>query len=360
MKYRTERWNLLIASILILIVSILQWNRWGIKILQELEDGNFFFLGGPSLWYPTALFPTIVAIGYLLTFLISIGEVDFSQNDGVITITEKKGLIRQKAVIPLNSIISDSFSNIGIRWSALGCIVLLLSSYYLYADGISLLTYHAVFGYGIDTGVYYILQATVNIIAVILVMFFSPGEICIRSRLIDRVLVQIPVIWSGKQKKYLLNEYFQLMEHPIRERNSSIIDKSNLLLSLYGVILIIVVILTRIFLSFSNEVTRLVYLFVGILYLAIGIKKLTSNYRVGIWIETKMNYSRIIIEKIWIIGLSAIVMILTFGFYIYNLLFLNLASNPTLTAIINSMILLVITVPGVLLYILEMKKRSTS
>jgi hypothetical protein len=345
MKYLKGRWNLLIASVIIFNIAILQWNRWGINILQELDDGDFFFLGGPSLFYPTALFPSLVAVGYIITFFISLGKVEISENNNRMDITEKKGWITQEISIPYDSITSASFGNNELRWSALGTVVLILSSYYLFIDGISLLTYDAVYGFGIDTGIYYIVQASGNLIAVVFVIFFTPGEIRIRSTEIDRIIVSMPIIWSRNQKNWFGSKLSDLLRISTREKS---IDNHIIFLNMiYGVILISSSIISRIFLIFSNEILRILYLFIGIYYLTEGIKQFSVNSKYGLWMSELSQKPRKIFNRLILYASWIIIIAITLFTVINNTISIPPETNILLIALVNSIFLLIMLFPGI-------------
>ncbi|MBN2156723.1 MAG: hypothetical protein JW776_11840 [Candidatus Lokiarchaeota archaeon] len=346
MKYRKGSWNLLIASGVLTLIAILQWNRWGLQILQELDDGCFFFLGGPSLWYPTALFPSLVAIGYLIAFLCTLGTVEISSSDESLTIYEKKGLITQNVSLPLQSITEVSISNTEMTWSALGTIPLALSSYYLFMDGISLLNYHAVFGYGIDTGVYYVLQASGNIVAILLVFFWAPGQMVIRSNQLDRVIVQIPIIWNSKQKNRIERNLIDILEieskkHPTNE------NRINLVLVLYGMTLIALSIISRVFLIYSNDVLRLLFIFNGILYLTYGTKNFVPDTNNWLWFSHPNKSAFNLKKNTWILlslgGLIVVILLTS----INNLIFSFQAYQIFVTIFVNCIFFVVSVVPAV-------------
>jgi len=344
-KYYKGKWNLLLASVLTAFISILQGKRWGMNILQELDDGNFFFLGGPSLWYPTALFPSLVAIGYLITFFCSLGSIEINRDGDVLHIYEKNGLIRQKLSIRADSVTTISISNTKLRLSAIGAIVLVLSSYYLFIDGISLLSYHAVYGTGIDTGLYYVLQASFNVIAVVLVIFFTPGEIRIRSSEIDRIIMQIPFIASSKEKTEFLSEISRTLEIPATEQVNK--NHKDLMSLIWGIILISSAILSRIFLVFSNEVLRVIFIFVGILTINHGIKGISVTSQKGLWFSTINPYSRKKTIPFWFFIEWALIGIITVYTIINNLLFLPPGINFSLIILVNSLFVLILLFPGI-------------
>ena len=343
MKYRKEKWNLLIASVLIFIISILQWNRWGVKVLQELDDGCFFFLGGPSLWYPTALFPSLVAIGFLITFFCSLGTVEITKTEKMLQLNEKNGLIKQKVAIDTSSVESISISNKKFRASSIGVIVLILSSYYLYIDGISLLTYNAVYGIGIDTGIYYILQASVNILATVLVLFFSPGEIRICSSQVNRVIVNLPIIWRPKQRKSVLAELKRSLDISI-DTPTSLKRSENIVVLIYGIVLVILSILSRIFLVFSNEVIRIIYVFIGLMCITYSVKNSGENFERGIWFSTLTKRFQRNGIRMWILGITGLIVISTCFTIINNLIYVRIAPNLVLliTGICISVFLIII------------------
>ena len=96
MKFFKARWNHGAAAGVLIILSVIQGWRWGTDILQLQDEGNAFILGGPSLWYATALFPTMVGIGYLISWLGSLGGVEIHSEDSIIEISEKKLFRTQK------------------------------------------------------------------------------------------------------------------------------------------------------------------------------------------------------------------------------------------------------------------------
>ncbi|TFG20329.1 MAG: hypothetical protein EU530_03460 [Promethearchaeota archaeon] len=358
MKFHIGKWNLLIAGVLIAFISILQWKRWGINIVQELDDGNFFFLGGPSLWYPTALFPSLVAIGYLITFFCSLGFIEITREGEVLHFYEKNGLIRQKVSLRSDSVTTLSISNTKLRMSAIGAIVLVLSSYYLYIDGISLLTYHAVYGTGIDTGLYYILQASFNVIAIVFVIFFTPGEIRLHSLEIDRIIMQIPIFLTSQKKRDFLFEITQTLDISARGKENS--NHGDLLGLIWGVILFTSAILSRVFLVFSNEVLRIIYVFIGILIMSSAIKGMSVTSQKGLWFTETHPKSGMRTISLWFFLEWALIGIITVYTIINNLLYLISGINLYLIILMNCLFGLIVIFPGIWLgvaYIFKIRKK---
>ncbi len=355
MKFYKGKWNLLIAGVLISFISILQWKRWGINIVQELDDGNFFFLGGPSLWYPTALFPSLVAIGYLITFFCSLGFIEITREGEVLHFYEKNGLIHQKISLRSDTITTLTISNTKLRMSAIGAIVLVLSTYYLYIDGISLLTYHAVYGTGIDTGLYYILQASFNVIAIVFVIFFTPGEIRLHSSEIDRIIMQIPLFLTSREKSDFLFEITQTLNISARRKENC--NHGDLLGLIWGVILFTSAILSRVFSVFSNEVLRIIYISIGILLMSSAIKGMSVSSQKGLWFAEIYPKSRMRNINIWFFMEGTLIGIITVYTIINNLVYLTSGINLNLIILMNCLFCLIVIFPGIWLGIAYIFKR---
>ncbi|MHA1368749.1 MAG: hypothetical protein ACTSRA_03385, partial [Promethearchaeota archaeon] len=58
-------WSRAAVTGMLLLSSWFQYVAWGADLISEYNQGNWLFLGGPSLWYPTGFFPLIYS-----TFLI--------------------------------------------------------------------------------------------------------------------------------------------------------------------------------------------------------------------------------------------------------------------------------------------------
>jgi hypothetical protein len=333
MKYFKARWNYGAAGMILLVISIIQGWRFGYDILQELDDGCAFILGGPSLWYATALFPTIVGVGYLISWLLSVGNIEYTTGQSSVKISEKKLLRTQRLRLSRNEIDFISFSNTKLGWENVGLVLLVLSSYWLAIDAFTMLNYHAAFGLGIISARFYLLQVIANVCAIILILFFGPGKVLIRGEILGSVEFEFPLLLDAIRRtgRYnLLKKDFNL----IALRIPKSLQRHLVVILLYGLLLFVVSITSRIFNVFSNEPLRILYIVVGVWCFAYSVKNLFPDGKKWLW-KSANNKGKIKItiskSPLVLVGFTLFCTCLT---VIFNLV--NLPKSPVLLRLIIS------------------------
>jgi hypothetical protein len=195
-KFLAIAWNRWIAILLLGTISLIYAQIFTVAFLSEGIIGNWLFLGGPSLWWATNALNMLALIYLILYSFLTMKKCTITLGDALIM--HEKHLWRTEiTTIPKESILAISLhtSRIGGRngW----IIFFVLQIWYLIVDGLAWVCNPDAFGFGLLTGWAYIIQAFVDLIALVLLVGFPPIE-CKITTLNDIFTGTIP----GMHPKY--------------------------------------------------------------------------------------------------------------------------------------------------------------
>ena len=116
---------------------------------------------------------------------------------------------------------------------------------------------------------------------------------------------------------------------------------------IYGCVLFSASVLSRVFSVFSNEILRLVYIFVGILSITYGTKKISSDTQNGLWFSVLSEQAQKNKEQIWGYSLWLLTVFVTLFTIINNTLVVYLDINLNLIIVVNCLFGLIAVSPGI-------------
>ena len=94
----------LIAAVLMLGMAAINMSTFGTLIDTENHIGEWFFLGGPSMFYPMSAFMFLVGLGLLLHTIFSTALIRFQKTEHFYTIEEYRLMLPWKTEIPIEEI----------------------------------------------------------------------------------------------------------------------------------------------------------------------------------------------------------------------------------------------------------------
>ncbi len=278
-------WSRLAAALIMGGVSMWNLISFGSEIAFSNADGNWFFLGGPSLFYPTGFFPLLFSVGLLIYFVFSISIVKIIDSKSNIIMIQQKFGMAKYTNIPKNNIQEVLLSNKKMNAMYLWIVVLGVPIWFLGADGLTFLTNPHSFGMGITTGLHFIFQAFSLLVGLILLVGIHPIHLQI-SDLKNRYILRYSLLPNRKNKNRKLWNMFQTEKQKSKQKsekkfkqkspkNKSLIDKFSNNCSfealkkdprfLFGFLFIILAIVSRIFKIFAGEPLAVTLFLTGII-----------------------------------------------------------------------------------------------
>ncbi|MHA1791990.1 MAG: hypothetical protein ACTSVI_05045 [Promethearchaeota archaeon] len=206
----------LLAAILLLVSSWMQAQKWGVVLFSEHIGANWLFLGGPSLWFPTGLFPLIYGAFILVYLPFHPKKVTISLNDRKISIKDKRYWhVKEKKLefAEIKNVVVKPLSRSSwLFWTfPLG-----LQAYFLLQDGLAYLLNPFAFGVGIEAGWSYLFQAAILLASLIILLMASHLKLIIHA---ENVVVKLKAwIWT-KNARRVMQALKNLPHHLQQERD---------------------------------------------------------------------------------------------------------------------------------------------
>ncbi|MHA1793644.1 MAG: hypothetical protein ACTSVI_13445 [Promethearchaeota archaeon] len=262
-----------VAGSMLFFLSIASLAVYGISYGHLNEQGTWLVLGGGSLFFPTGLIPMILGIGLLVFCAFSFMKIKFDREGDKLTISElrfPRAMITEIDMKDIETIeLSNRYTGPKYIWS----VILMISIVYLYIDGFSFLLNTVATEGGVITGIAYLLSATVQLIALLLLLFNSQYMLRIISK--DKIyeLQFYPVTWKFLKRT---NLNFMLFPSEKKKYNGISMDKirqrSDFKKLLTGIFFVFIGIVSRIYYMYAGEIYRFGLFIAGIILIVEGIK----------------------------------------------------------------------------------------
>ncbi|WP_371802088.1 hypothetical protein [Candidatus Lokiarchaeum ossiferum] len=160
-----------IAAVIILLLAAINMSVFGTAIDDENHLGSWFFLGGPSMFFPMSAFMFLIALGLLGYTLFSTAIFTFTKTKHFYLIEERRIFIPLMTEIPRENIqgirITNAKTGPKYFWIILAAFNLILC----FTDGLYFLTNEFAFGSGLIVGKFYILTGIGHLIAIGILVF---------------------------------------------------------------------------------------------------------------------------------------------------------------------------------------------
>lgn len=167
LKFRSFASSRLILAFFSIILAGYNIFFYGFDLTTESLRGNWFVLGGPTLFYPLSVLPLVVAIGLVFYTLFSSAIITISKTPHLYRVEEYRFLAPWMTEIPRDQVrgIKMTNSHTGPKYAWI--FVLGIHIIWCYVEGFHFLLNPFTFGYGWAAGWSYIATATVQLIVLL-------------------------------------------------------------------------------------------------------------------------------------------------------------------------------------------------
>jgi len=200
----------IIVFFILIINSIVVGLNYGIEFLAGETRGNWLFLGGPSLWYPTCAINTLVALGLAIFIIIASRRIVIKFNGNTIDILEERWkILKIKNAINLEDIEGIYLDSFKLNGKVLWIPLFGIQSFYLITDGIFLLSNPFAFGEGILTGILYLSIGLIDLIVLFILLISNQLTLIFETK-DDKFILPIFLEKKSDFNKFFLEFYRQL------------------------------------------------------------------------------------------------------------------------------------------------------
>jgi hypothetical protein len=314
-KIRSFASSRLLAAVLLFVMITYNAIKFGVDLTGENQLGNWFVLGGPTLFYPTSFVAVFIAAGLLAYTLLSASVITFSKTPHFYQIEEYRFLAPWMTEIPREDVKAIRFTNAHTGAKFLWVPVFGFHITLLYVDGIHLLVNPLNYGNAFLAAGTYIGSATIQLIVLLLLLLkthtlleivtdeklyelqFSPPSMMPIVRSAIEELFGVPAL-TAHSKPYQLAHI-----DPNPEDNSLSSMKSYFIKDwfqvLFGLGLILLGIISQVHTFYAGQWMRIVFYFFGFIFLLRGIKNDFSSPRSKIGIFHHQAKNELYLRREW-------------------------------------------------------------
>ncbi|MBN2153338.1 MAG: hypothetical protein JW839_17930 [Candidatus Lokiarchaeota archaeon] len=268
----------LIAGLLLFAMGVFFLVEYGVEFGGYNDVGNWFFLGGFSMFFPTGAFPLLVGAILLVISAFTYMKLNITRTPDHLVIDEMRFPRSMSVKIPLQDIQAMRLTNGRTGMRFLWVILFIIPVYFLYVDGFSFILNPDLYGMGtcgifpfMDgagecVGLAYLLSATVQLACMLLIVINSHYtiEIVTTDKLIE--IPYYPINYKSLKRSNLAHVLFDdegrgLPGEPV----ASIKQAGDVKRLACGALFVIIGIASRVFYLWAGEMLRFVLLIAGII-----------------------------------------------------------------------------------------------
>ncbi len=299
-KFRSFAKSRFIAAILMIGMATINISVFGTDIDTENHIGSWFFLGGPSMFYPMSAFMLLVGVGLLIYSLFSTVNIVFSKSENFYFVEEFRFPMPWMTEIPRDEVISARLTNAKTGAKYFWIILMSLNLILCFTDGFHFLLNPYAFGAGLLVGKFYVLTGFVHLTALCLLL------------LKHQTLLEIVT----KEKRYEINFNLPAVKSPdlvemikiCFDLNVSGDNDSNLTQTqvkdwrnlITGLIFLITGIVSVITFRFAGDPVRIVLYIFGFMLVVKGFKEDFSSSKNGFKILKSNENQELMVQKNWL------------------------------------------------------------
>ncbi len=288
-----------VAGLLLCLLGLASFVLFGASFGGFDYNGLWLFLGGLSLFYPTGMFPLLIGIMILLFSAFSFAKIrfsvhfpgeepKFSKEDGAYSI-ERTRFTRQDAILSIDEMrfprgmstripVKDiqvarlSSSKTGIKF--LWILPFIIPAYFLYVDGFSFLLNPNRSGSGELVGWAYLVSATVQVFAMLLLILRTQHVLEIITK--DRIYELH--IEPANLYTLVAGDLSRMLQLPVERgqvagtKLEPLVQPTDWKRVIIGCSFIFIAIAGRVWHFWAGEILRLILLIGGLVFLVEGIK----------------------------------------------------------------------------------------
>ncbi|QEE17930.1 hypothetical protein DSAG12_03768 [Promethearchaeum syntrophicum] len=299
-KFRSFAKSRFIAAILMIGMATINISVFGTDIDTENHIGSWFFLGGPSMFFPMSAFMLLVGIGLLIYSIFSSVNIIFSKSKNFYFIEEFRFPMPWMTEIPRDEVISARLTNAKTGPKYFWIILMSLNLILCFTDGFHFLLNPYAFGAGLLVGKFYILTGFVHLLAlcILLLKHQTLLEIVTKEKIYE-INFNLPAVKNPDLVEAISN-CFDLNvtgENESILKQTQIKDWRNLII---GLIFLITAIISVVTFRFAGDPLRIVLYIFGFILVVKGIKEDFSTSKNGFKILKSNENQELIVKKNWL------------------------------------------------------------
>ncbi|MBD3188248.1 hypothetical protein GF325_15540 [Candidatus Bathyarchaeota archaeon] len=275
----------LLAGTFLVLLSLTSAWYFGVSTGHGNPLGTWLFLGGLSLFFPTALVPMIVGFTLCVYCMFCFSKIHFeriSSDPDLLTIVDIRTPRGKVAEIKVDEIESISLTNASTGPKYLWILVFIIPIVYLYIDGFSFLLNPSSFGNAFGTGIAYVISASVQLGCLLLLLLDSHHilKILAGDRIYEQQFTPANIkSWRRANIGFMLQPRSSRDEGSIKKQTSSTLPEPPVTRQptdykrvTIGILFIVLGMLSRIFHAWAGEMLRFMLFIAGIILIVEGIK----------------------------------------------------------------------------------------
>ena len=299
-KFRSFAKSRFIAAILMIGMAAINISVFGTDIDTENHIGSWFFLGGPSMFFPMSAFMLLVGVGLLIYSLFSTVNIVFSKSENFYFVEEYRFPMPWITEIPRDEVISARLTNAKTGGKYFWIILMSLNLVLCFTDGFHFLLSPYSFGAGLLVGKFYILTGFVHLIAlcILLLKHQTLLEIVTKEKRYE-INFNIPAVKSPDLVEMIKNCFDLNVSGDVDSNlmQTEVKDWRNLIT---GLIFLITGIVSVVTFRFAGDPLRIVLYIFGFMLIVKGFKEDFSASKNGFKILKSNENQELIVQKNWL------------------------------------------------------------
>jgi len=299
-KFRSFASSRFIAAILMIGMAGINISIFGTEIDTENHIGSWFFLGGPSMFYPMSAFMLLVGVGLLIYSLLSTSNISFSKSENFYFVEENRFPMPLMTEIPRDEVISARLTNAKTGPRYFWIIVMSLNLILCFTDGFHYLLNPFAFGAGYLVGALYITTGFIHLIALCILVLKHQTllEIVTKEKRYE-IKFNLPAVKSPDLVEAIKNCFDLNVSGEIDSnlKQSKVKDWRNLII---GLIFIITGIISVVTFRFAGDPLRIALYIFGFMLVVKGFKEDFSSSNNGFKILNTNENQELFVQKNWL------------------------------------------------------------
>lgn len=243
-----------IAGTILIVMATISFTVFGLGFSNENKVGVWAYLAGPSLFFPTGFMSLLFGIIIVIYALFGIKSVIVVWEGNTCNIVERRLFGMIKTSILKDEMEFARFTNARIGPRHLWSVVFFFQIWLLYVDGFAFLANPHAFGTGFLAGTMYVASATVQLVALSLLLLARKYNIEIITK--DRIYeVQFESV--SKAESLSLQSIFNVESSEV----STTCPKNSYTRLVIGLVFLVTAIISRVFIVYAGSVLRFVLVF---------------------------------------------------------------------------------------------------
>ncbi|MHA1856406.1 MAG: hypothetical protein ACTSYY_10180 [Promethearchaeota archaeon] len=300
-KFRSFASSRFVASILMIGMAGINISVFGTDLDTENHIGSWFFLGGPSMFYPMSAFMLLVGFGLLIYSIFSTVNLVFSKSQNFYFIEEFRFPIPWITEIPKNDVLGARLTNSKMGPKYFWIILMGFNLILCFTDGFHFLLNPFAFGSGLLVGKFYVLTAFVHLIALLILLLKHQTllEIVTKEKRYE-INFNIPAVKSPnivEELKYCFDMNVSF-ENDLKIESFTIKDWRNIIV---GAIFLLTGIISVVTFRYAGDPLRIVLYIFGFILIIKGFTQDFSNTNgIKIFKDGNNSHSEILISRKWL------------------------------------------------------------